>query len=120
MIGGLFLIAVQLVMQACSGNQQPQLGKDKLEDVIAALTLNEKIALTVGVGDGKTPPPGVPVYDPKSGISIEDNTSPNSAPLLTPAVDGCVWGIPRLGIKSTVMGGVTITGTNPNDSTQEV
>ena len=35
LIGGLFLIAVQLVMQACSGNQQTQLGKDNLEDVIA-------------------------------------------------------------------------------------
>ncbi|MDP2337036.1 MAG: glycoside hydrolase family 3 C-terminal domain-containing protein [Bacteroidota bacterium] len=116
------LIVLQLGLQSCVApkSSNPQLGKDKLEDVIAALTIDEKIALIVGVGDGKTPPPGIPVYDPKSGISIEDNTFPKSASLFTPTVDGCVWGIPRLGIKSTVMGGITIAGTNPKDSTQEV
>ena len=116
------LVVLQLGLQSCNTpkNSMPQLGKDKLKDVIAALTIDEKIALIVGVGDGKNPPPGVPVYDPKSGISIEDNTITNPTPLFTPTVDGCVWGIPRLGIKSTVMGGVTIACTNPKDSTQEV
>ncbi|TSA32010.1 MAG: beta-glucosidase [Porphyromonadaceae bacterium] len=122
----LLLITIsQLFLQGCSSKKSqlgvfPQLGKDKVEDVIAAMTPEEKIALTVGVGDGKTPPPGVPAYNPKSCISIEDHTSSNSAPLFTPIVDGCVWGIPRLGIKSTVMGGVAIACTNPNDSEQEI
>jgi beta-glucosidase len=114
-----FLIS-QILPVGCGQKREPQLSKGRLENVISALTINEKIALTVGIGDGKTPPPGVPVYDPKSGISIEDNTTPNATPLFTPAVDGCVWGIPRLGIKSTVMGGVTIACTHPKDSTQEV
>ncbi|MFA5817349.1 MAG: glycoside hydrolase family 3 C-terminal domain-containing protein [Bacteroidales bacterium] len=121
----LLLMISQLFLQGCSSKKSqlgvlPQLGKDKVEDVIAAMTIEEKIALTVGVGDGKTPPSGVPAYNPKSGFSIEDNTTSYSAPLFTPIVDGCVWGIPRLGIKSTVMGGVAIACTNPKDSAQEV
>lgn len=112
----------QFVTQGCSSGKsnEPQLGKDKLKDVIAAMTTDEKIALTVGVGNGKNPPPGVPVYDPKSGISIEDNTISNPNPLFAPPVDGCLWGIPRLGIKSTVEGGVSVACTNPRDSTQKI
>lgn len=116
----LLFFAMLLAMQGCQNNISPQLGKDRLEDVIAALTTEEKIALTVGVGDGKTPPPGMPAYDPKSGISIEDVTTMNHSPLFTPTVDGVLWGIPRLGIKSTLMGGITIASVNPKDSTQEV
>lgn len=116
----LLFVLIQILLLSCGTNKVPQLNDCKLGDVISTLSIDEKIALTVGVGDGKTPPPGVPVFDPKSGISIEDNTFPNSKALFTPSVDGCVWGIPRLGIKSTVMGGVTIACTNPKDSTLEV
>jgi len=116
------LIALQFGMQGCTTRKgsEPQLGRASLKKVIAALTTDEKLALIVGVGNGKTPPPGVPVYDPKSGISIEDQITLNSNPIFTPTVDGCLWGIPRLGIRSTVMGGVTIACSNPKDSTQEV
>ena len=114
------LILLQLVMAGCSKSNVALPGKASLDKVIAALTTDEKLALIVGIGDGKTPPPGVRVYDPKSGISIEDNNTSNPNPVFTPAVDGCVWGIPRLGITSTVMGGVTIACSNPRDSAQEV
>jgi beta-glucosidase len=52
-IGGLFLVSAQMVFQACTEKQQqtPQLGKDKIEDVIAAMTSDEKIGMSVG--DGK-------------------------------------------------------------------
>ena len=116
----LLLVVLQALLGSCVRHTGLQHPTDKLHDLIAALTIDEKIALIVGVGDGKTPPPGVPVYDPKSGISIEDNTTAIKSPLFVPAVDGQVWGIPRLGIKSTVMGGITIASTNPKDSTQEV
>lgn len=115
----LFIVLIPL-LPGCGGDNKTQQNGKNPDKVIAALTTDEKIALTVGIGDGKTPPPGVPVYDPKSGISIEENTTAGSAPLFTPAVDGCVWGIPRLGIKSTVMGGVTIACVDPKDSAREV
>ena len=114
------IVLLQILFFGCGNHQDPASPQGKVDEIISALTLDEKIALTVGIGDGKTPPPGVPVYDPKSGISIEDNTSLNSSPLFAPIVDGQVWGIPRLGIKSTLMGGVTIACLNPKDSTQEV
>ncbi|MEI7523703.1 MAG: hypothetical protein WCJ95_05215, partial [Mariniphaga sp.] len=100
----LLFVLTQFLFLSCGTDKAPQLKDGKLREVISRLTLDEKIALTVGVGDGKTPPPGVPVYDPKSGITIEDNTTLNHNALFTPTVDGYVWGIPRLGIKSTVMG----------------
>ena len=115
----LFVFA-QIILLSCGTGKVPQLTEGDFGKMISVLTIDEKIALTVGIGDGKTPPPGVSVYDPKSGISIEDNTTSNPNALFTPMVDGCVWGIPRLGIKSTVMGGITIACTNPKDSAQEV
>ena len=116
----LLFVLTQFLFLSCGTDKAPQLKDGKLREVISRLTLDEKIALTVGVGDGKTPPPGVPVYDPKSGITIEDNTTLNHNALFTPTADGYVWGIPRLEIKSTVMGGVTIACPNPKDSAQEV
>ena len=115
----LFVFA-QIILLSCGTGKVSQLTEGEFGKIISVLTIDEKIALTVGIGDGKTPPPGVSVYDPKSGISIEDNTTSNPNALFTPMVDGCVWGIPRLGIKSTVMGGITIACTNPKDSAQEV
>jgi beta-glucosidase len=49
----LFLAFIWLAIQACSPakSTDPQLGKDKLESVIAAMTPDEKIGMTVG--DGK-------------------------------------------------------------------
>ena len=83
LIGGLFLITAQLVLQACSGrNQLPQLGKDKIEAVIAAMTPEEKISMTVG--DGKF----LPATDPKtieqgSGIIIANQNSKMVIPRLS-------------------------------------
>lgn len=116
----LLFVLIQILLLSCGIGNVSQLSDGKMGEVISLHTIDEKIALTVGIGDGKAPPPGVSVYDPKSGISIEDNTTPNANALFTPAVDGCVWGIPRLGIKSTVMGGVTIACANPKDSAQEI
>ena len=54
--GGLFIVPVILVIQACSVGLQPQLGNDNVEKVIAAMTPEEKIGMTVG--DGKFLPAG--------------------------------------------------------------
>lgn len=83
LIGGLFLITAQLVLQSCSGsNQLPQLGKDKIETVIAAMTPEEKIGMTVG--DGKF----LPATDPKTieqglGIIIANQNSKMVIPRLS-------------------------------------
>lgn len=116
----LLFVLSQIFLLSCGTDKVPQLTAGNYSEVIQALTVDEKISLTVGIGDGQTPPPGVPVYDPKSGVSIDDHTISNNNPLFAPVVDGQVWGIPRLGIKSTLMGGVTIACTNPKDSAQEV
>ena len=52
-IGGLFMVSAQLFIQACAGKEQrePQLGKDIIESVIAEMTPDEKIGMSVG--DGK-------------------------------------------------------------------
>jgi len=79
----LFLITAQLVLQACSGrNQLPQLRKDKIETVIAAMTPEEKIGMIVG--DGKF----LPAADPKTieqglGIIIANQNSKMAIPRLS-------------------------------------
>ena len=50
-IGVMSLVALQLVIQSCTNNRLPQLGKNKVEYVIAAMTSDEKIGMSVG--DGK-------------------------------------------------------------------
>lgn len=54
--GGLALITAQIVLNSCSEKKQTQLGKDTIENVIAAMTPEEKIGMTVG--DGKFLPGG--------------------------------------------------------------
>ena len=82
LIGGLFLIAAQILMQACSSNQQPQSDKDKIETLIASMTLEEKIGMTVG--DGKF----LPAVDPETieqgtGIIIANQNSKLVIPRLS-------------------------------------
>ena len=112
--------SLQVIIVSCGSNPGAIKTHDKIDEILTALTIDEKIALTIGVGDGKTPPPGAPVYDPKSGVSFEDQINGNKSPLFAPSVDGQVWGIPRFAVKSTLMGGITIACSNPKDSTQEV
>ncbi len=49
-IGGLILIAAQILMQSCSGNKSAESESDKIEALIASMTLEEKIGMTVGDG----------------------------------------------------------------------
>ena len=44
------LLLVASVLSAC-GPAAPQLGKDSVEDVIGAMTLEEKARLVIGTGD---------------------------------------------------------------------
>ena len=64
----------------------PQLGKDKIEDVIAAMTLQEKVYLLMGLGENnwRNPPKG------DKTVIIEGEA-------------GVTWAIPRLGITPSVL-----------------
>ncbi len=85
----LFLISINLFAVATA--QTPQLGKNSVKEVIAAMTLEEKVKLLVGNGfkmPGMTPPGG-PV------IGTTQDKVPGAA--------GTTFAIPRLGIPTIVV-----------------
>ena len=80
-----FLSAFGL-MNAQTTTHVPQLGKDKIEDVIAAMSPEEKVYLLMGLGENNW-------------------TNPTDAPktVIIDGEAGLTWAIPRLNIKPTVM-----------------
>jgi len=87
LIGGLFLIAAQIFMQACSSNQQTQSDKNQIETLIASMTLDEKIGMIVG--DGK--------FLPAVDLTAEENADVFIANRNSKSL------IPRLSIRSTAL-----------------
>jgi len=80
-IGGLSLLAAQILMQSCAEKPQNQLGKGSIANVIAALTPAEKIGLTVG--DGKfLPTVASPSTEQGTGIIIANQNSKLVVPRL--------------------------------------
>ena len=81
---GLMLCILENI-NAQTMNQHPSLGKDKIENVIAAMTLEDKVYLLIGLGDNlKNPVSTVPC------IILEGEA-------------GRTWDIPRFGITATVL-----------------
>lgn len=97
--------AVLVISVACAQERLPQLGKDPIDKVIAALTDEEKASLVLGTGmpgfDGLKPTPGV-----------NEGRVPGAA--------GATFGIPRLGIPVLVLAdgpaGVRIKPKRENDA----
>ncbi len=80
--GLVLLIAVQILTQSKPGDQVPQLGKDKIEKVIAAMTPDEKIGMSVG--DGKFLPAAVSkTTEQGTGIIIANQNSKLVIPRLS-------------------------------------
>ncbi|MDD4971370.1 MAG: glycoside hydrolase family 3 C-terminal domain-containing protein [Paludibacter sp.] len=73
-------------MNAQTTKHIPQLGKDKIEDVIAAMTQEEKVYLLMGLGENNWTNPA---------------TGPKTVIIAGEA--GLTWAIPRLGITPTVL-----------------
>ncbi|MDP4291073.1 MAG: glycoside hydrolase family 3 C-terminal domain-containing protein [Bacteroidota bacterium] len=71
---------------AQSNNPGPQLGKSKIQDIISAMTLEDKVYLLVGVGNANQ-------KDPILG----DKTT------IIDGAAGRTWAIPRLGITPTIL-----------------
>ena len=87
LIGGLFLIAAQIFMQACSSNQQAQSDKNQIDTLIASMTLEEKIGMIVG--DGK--------FLPAVDLTAEENADVFIANRNSKLL------IPRLSIRTTAL-----------------
>ncbi len=80
--GLVLLIAVQILTQSKPGDQVPQLGKDKIGKVIAAMTPDEKIGMSVG--DGKFLPAAVSkTTEQGTGIIIANQNSKLVIPRLS-------------------------------------
>lgn len=92
------------VLSAC-GPGTPQLGKDSIDDVIGAMTLEEKAHLLIGMG--------------MAGAS-GDSTVIGTTKKLVPGAAGTTYPIPRLGIPAIVLAdgpaGLRIDPTRDGDS----
>jgi beta-glucosidase len=115
-----FILLILCVFTGVSINAQtavkrlPQLGKDPLSNIIAAMTLEEKVNMVVGTGMRM---PGAP---PETTKALE-----KMSPVIGQTQDivsgaaGKTYGIPRLGIPSMVVAdgpaGLRISPTRQND-----
>ncbi len=88
LIGVFTLVTTQLLIQACTNNRLPQLGQNKIENVIAAMTPDEKIGMSVG--DGKFLP------------ATESKTTEQGTGIII-ANQNSKMVIPRLGITSSAL-----------------
>lgn len=98
------LLLTASVLSACGPNV-PQLGKDSIDDVVSAMTLEEKTHLVIGTG--------------MSGAS-GDSTVIGTTKKLVPGAAGTTYPIPRLGIPAIVLAdgpaGLRIDPTREGDS----
>ena len=99
-------MAAGCIMLASCGEKTPQLGKASIDDVIAAMTLEEKAHLIVGTG--------------MEGFSSGDSAVVGETRNLVPGAAGTTYPIPRLGIPSIVLAdgpaGLRISPTREGDS----
>jgi len=93
------------ILSATSCQTIPQLGVDPTTDVVAAMTLDEKVRLLVGPE----------MDDSDKGSGVGENTD------IVPGAAGATYAIPRLGIPSIVMAdgpsGLRISPRREGDST---
>lgn len=99
------MVLVATTFMAC-GPSTPQLGKASLDDVIAAMTLEEKAHLVVGTG--------------MEGFENGDSAVVGETRSLVPGAAGTTYPIPRLGIPAIVLAdgpaGLRINPTREGDT----
>lgn len=100
-----YFIALTILAIAC-GHKEPQLGKDDINDVIAAMTPEEKVHLLIGMGMG--------------GIENGDSAVVGATESIVPGAAGTTYAVPRLGIPSIVLAdgpaGLRINPTRDGDT----
>jgi beta-glucosidase len=122
-LGLLYLSTASLSAQAPAA---PQLGKASVQQVIAAMTLEEKANLVVGTGMNMPGmPPGGPGA-PGAPVAQTPTQTPPSGPVigltksLVEGAAGTTYEVPRLGITPSVLSdgpaGVRISPTRKNDN----
>ncbi|MDE6310959.1 MAG: glycoside hydrolase family 3 C-terminal domain-containing protein [Muribaculaceae bacterium] len=94
-----------LIISGC-GDKTPKLGKDSIDDVIAAMTLEEKAHLVIGTG--------------MAGFSNGDSAVVGETQAIVPGAAGTTYPIERLGIPAIVLAdgpaGLRINPTREGDS----
>jgi len=100
----------------------PQLGKNNIKEVIAAMTLEEKAALVVGSGKAPKPKPAPGLKPGQSNGFVPAPTMIGKTEIKVPGAAGNTTPIPRLGIPSLVLSdgpaGVRINPIRNHDSTK--
>ena len=106
-----FFLVLILALYSLAIADPPQLGKDNVDAVIQAMTLEEKAALVIGAGMNY---PGMP--EDRQGPAVGETTKE------VPGAAGTTLGIPRLGIPSMVLAdgpaGLRIQPFRDQDSTR--
>ena len=101
----LYFISVAIMMIS-SCNHNPQLGKDSIDDVIDAMTLEEKVHLVIGTG--------------MEGIESGDSAVIGETRNIVPGAAGTTFPISRLGIPAVVLAdgpaGLRINPTRDGDT----
>ncbi len=104
-------VMLGVMVQSCAKPAPPQLGKQSVQDVVAAMTKEEKVNLVVGLGmtmEGLPP-------DMQGPAVGQTNTS-------VPGAAGATFAIPRLGIPSIVVAdgpaGLRIQPTREGDTSR--
>jgi beta-glucosidase len=115
-----FILLILCVFTGVSINAQtavkrlPQLGKDPLSNIIAAMTLEEKVNMVVGTGMRM---PGAPLETTKALEKMSPVIGQTQD--IVSGAAGTTYGIPRLGIPSMVVAdgpaGLRISPTRQND-----
>jgi len=125
-IFGSLILFILLIAPAISQNA-PQLGKDPLSKVIAAMTLEEKVSFVVGTGMRMPgPPPSTQKQNPPDGQQGPPPPAAQQGPVvgttevLVDGAAGTTFAIPRLGIPAMVVAdgpaGLRISPTRKNDN----
>lgn len=98
--------AISLAIMTSCGSNAPQLGKASLDEVIAAMTLEEKAHLIVGTG--------------MEGTDSLESATVGETRNIVPGAAGTTYPIPRLGIPAVVLAdgpaGLRINATRDGDS----
>ncbi|MDE6286258.1 MAG: beta-glucosidase, partial [Muribaculaceae bacterium] len=100
------IMAASTMLLAGCGDKTPKLGKDSIDDVIAAMTLEEKARLIVGTG--------------MEGVTSGDSAVVGETRSIVPGAAGTTYPIERLGIPAIVLAdgpaGLRINPTREGDS----